>query len=161
MGMPKPDALRKHVLELLEGKSAHADFDSAVSGFPVKRSGEKPRGAEHNAWQLLEHMRIAQRDILEFTRNPKHISPKWPEGYWPEAEAPAEKTAWSKSVRAFRADLRAMMSLVADPAADLLSRIPHGQGQTLLREALLVADHNAYHLGQLVMLRRLLGAWKT
>src|SRR5258708_35602599 len=161
MGTPKADALRNDVLVLLEGKSAHADFDSAVSGFPVKRAGEKPRGAEHTAWQLLEHMRIAQRDILEFTRNPKHISPKWPEGYWPEAEAPAVKTAWSKSVRAFRADLRAMMSLVADPAADLLSRIPHGQGQTLLREALLVADHNAYHLGQLVMLRRLLGAWKT
>jgi hypothetical protein len=159
--MPKSDALRKHVLELLKGKSAHADFDSAVSEFPVKRAGEKPRGAEHTAWQLLEHMRIAQRDILEFTRNPKHVSPKWPEGYWPAAESPAVKTDWSKSVRAFRADLRAMMALVADPAADLLSRIPHGQGQTLLREALLVADHNAYHLGQLVMLRRLLGAWKS
>jgi len=160
MGMPKPDALRKHVLELLKGKSAHADFDSAVSGFPVKRAGERPRGAEHSAWQLLEHLRIAQWDILEFTRNPKHVSPEWPERYWPAAQPPV-KTAWSKSVRAFRADLRAMMALVADPATDLLSPIPHGQGQTLLREALLVADHNAYHLGQLVMLRRLLGAWKS
>jgi hypothetical protein len=159
MRIPKPDALRKHVLELLKGKSAHADFESAVSGFPVKRAGEKPRGAEHTAWQLLEHMRIAQWDILEFTRNPKHVSPKWPEGYWPASQSPAVKTAWSKSVRAFRADLRAMMALVADPDADLLSRIPHGQGQTLLREALLLADHNSYHLGQLVMLRRLLGAW--
>lgn len=156
--MPKPDALRKHVLELLKGKSAHADFDSAVSRFPVKRAGEKPGGAEHTAWQLLEHMRIAQRDILEFTRNPKHVSPKWPEGYWPAAQ-PVVKTAWNKSVRGFRADLRAMMALVADPATDLLSRIPHGEGQTLLREALLLADHNSYHLGQLVMLRRLLGAW--
>jgi hypothetical protein len=158
--MRDKDALRKHVLELLTGKNAHADFDTAVAKFPLKRAGEKPAGAPYTAWQLLEHMRLAQRDILEFSRNPKHVSPPWPEGYWPETESPSKKEAWDKSVRAFRADLRAMMKLVADPASDLLARIPHGEGQTLLREALLVADHNSYHLGQLVMLRRLLGEWK-
>jgi hypothetical protein len=161
IGMAKPDALRKHVLELLEGKGAHADFDSAVSGFPVKRAGDKPPGAEHTAWQLLEHLRIAQRDILEFSRNPKHVSPKWPAGYWPEADTPKTQAAWTKSVQAFRADLKAMMALVQNPASDLLAPLPHGQGQTLLREALLVADHNSYHLGQFVMIRRLLGAWKS
>jgi hypothetical protein len=157
--MREPDALRKHVLELLKGRGAHADFDSAVSGFPVEKAVEKPSGAPYSAWQLLEHMRIAQRDILEFSRNPKHVSPEWPEGYWPTKEAPPTKAAWSNSVRAFRSDLRAMQKLVANPASDLFARIPHGDGQTLLREALLVADHNSYHLGQLVMLRRLLGAW--
>jgi hypothetical protein len=158
--MSDSDALRKHLLELLEGRSAHADFDSAVSGFPVARAGDKPPGAPYSAWQLLEHMRIAQWDILEFSRNPKYVSPKWPEGYWPKTESPPEKAAWGKSVREFRADLKAMMKLVADPKSDLFARIPHGQGQTLLREALLVADHNSYHLGQFVLLRRLLGAWK-
>jgi hypothetical protein len=158
--MAESDPLRKHLLELLEGKSAHADFDSAVSDFPVARAGDKPDGAPYSAWQLLEQVRIAQWDILEFSRNPKHVSPKWPEGYWPKTESPPAKTAWNQSVRAFRADLKAMMKLVSDPASDLFARIPHGEGQTLLREALLVADHNSYHLGQLVLLRRLLGAWK-
>jgi len=158
--MRDKDALRKHVLELLAGKSAHADFDTAVAKFPLKRAGEKPEGAPYSAWQLLEHMRIAQWDILEFSRNPKHVSPAWPEGYWPDTESPPKNTAWSQSVRAFRADLKAMMDMVADPGRDLLARIPHGQGQTLLREALLVADHNSYHLGQFVMIRRLLGEWK-
>src|ERR1700693_4647327 len=129
--MQDKDALGKHVLELLAGKSAHVDFDAAVSKFPLKRAGEKPVGAPYSAWQLLEHMRIAQRDILEFSRNPKHVSPPWPEGYWPRTESPPNKTAWSESVRAFRADLKAMMKLVADPASDLLARIPHGDGQTL------------------------------
>ena len=154
------DAVRKHVLELLKGKHAHADFDAAVAKFPVKRAGEKPAGAPYSAWQLLEHMRIAQWDILEFSRNPKHVSPAWPDGYWPRTDSPPKSTDWSGSVRSFRADLKAMMDLVADPARDLLATIPHGEGQTLLREALLVADHNSYHLGQLLLLRRLLGEWK-
>jgi hypothetical protein len=154
-------ALRKQLVEVLEGRGAHPDFDSAVAGFPVKRAGEKPAGAPHTAWQLLEHLRIAQWDILEFSRNPKHVSPKWPEGYWPSKEAPPGKAAWSKSVRAFRADLKAMQKLVTDPNRDLFAPIPHGEGQSLLREALLVADHNAYHIGQLVLLRRLLGEWSS
>jgi hypothetical protein len=155
------DPLRKHLLELLEGKSAHSDFDTALKGFPVKRAGERPDGAPHSAWQLLEHLRIAQWDILEFSRNPKHVSPKWPAGYWPRTEAPPDAAAWRESVRAFRADLRAMRKLVADPATDLFAPIPHGEGQTLLREALLAADHNSYHLGQFVLLRRLLGSWQA
>jgi hypothetical protein len=155
------DAIRKQLIELLKGGSAHAAFDAAVSGFPVERAGEKPAGAPHTAWQLIEHMRIAQWDILEFSRNSKHVSPKWPEGYWPETEAPHGKTAWDKSVRGFRADLLAMIDLVSDPASDLTARLPHGDGQNLLREALLLADHNAYHLGQLVLVRRMLDEWKA
>ena len=155
------DPLRKHLLELLEGKGAHLDFDTALKGFPIKRAGERPDGSPYSAWQLLEHLRIAQWDILEFSRNPKHVSPKWPTGYWPGAEAPPGAAAWRESVRSFRADLRAMQKLIADPAADLFAPIPHGEGQTLLREALLVADHNSYHLGQFVLLRRLLGTWQS
>jgi DinB superfamily len=159
--MTELDELRKHLLELLKGGHAHVDFDAVVAGFPVEKAGEKPGGAPHTAWQLLEHIRISQWDILEFSRNPKHVSPEWPEGYWPATHAPTVKADWNNSVRTFRADLKAMMDLVADPASDLFARIPHGQGQTLLREALLVADHNSYHLGQLVTVRRLLGAWKS
>jgi uncharacterized damage-inducible protein DinB len=152
--------MRSHVLELLRGGHAHADLDSALADFPPQLRGKKPKGAEHTAWQLLEHIRIAQRDILEFSRNAKHVSPKWPEGYWPETEAPPSAAAWNTSIRKVRADQKAMEKLVASKKTDLFAPIPHGTGQTLLREALLVADHNAYHIGQLVLLRRLLGAWK-
>jgi hypothetical protein len=113
----------------------------------------------YSAWEILEHMRIAQRDILEFSRNPKHVSPAWPAGYWPRSKAPLSARAWAQSIKAFKADLRAMVKLVENPRTDLFARIPHGDGQTVLREALLVADHNAYHLGQLVLLRKLLKAW--
>jgi DinB superfamily len=153
------DALRQQLLELLRGGNAHAGFDAAVADFPVQFRGKKPKGAEHSAWQLLEHLRIAQWDILEFSRDAKHVSPKWPDGYWPKADAPPSAAAWSNSVRRFRADLKAMAKLVADKDRDLFALIPHGEGQTLLREALLLADHNAYHIGQLILLRRLLGAW--
>jgi hypothetical protein len=155
------DVLRKQLVELLKGGEAHADFDAVLSKFPVELAGEKPDGVPHSAWQLLEHMRIAQVDILEFSRNPKYVSPKWPDDYWPRTEAPTVKSDWDKSARAFRSDLKVMCELIADPANDLMAPIPHGQGQTLLREALLVADHNSYHLGQLVMLRKMLGAWKA
>jgi hypothetical protein len=158
--MKQSDALREHVLDLLRGKNAHADFDAAVADFPSKLRGVKPKGAPHTAWQLLEHMRIAQSDILEFSRDAKHVSPAWPEGYWPKTEAPPRPAAWNNSIRSFRADWKAMAKLTADKKRDLFARMPHGNGQTLLREALLVADHNAYHIGQLVLLRRLLGAWK-
>ena len=158
--MTDSNALRKHLLYLLGGGGAHVDFDSAIAGWPAKLRGTKPKGLPHTAWQLLEHMRIAQWDILEFSRNPKHVSPEWPEGYWPATDAPPSPAAWNKSVSTFRADLKAMMSLVKSPRRDLFARIPHGEGQTILREALLVADHNAYHLGELVYLRRALGAWR-
>jgi hypothetical protein len=153
-------SLRQHLLELLHGGHAHADFETTVHNLPPALRDKRPRGAEHSPWQLLEHLRIAQWDILEFSRDPGHESPDWPSGYWPHAPAPPDAKAWDKSVRAFRRDLKAMCDLVRNPATDLYAPIAHGSGQTILREALLVADHNAYHLGQLVLVRRLLGAWK-
>lgn len=156
--MPRPDpqrALREHVLYLLRGGGAHLEFDQTVAGLPAALRGKRPRGAPHSAWELLEHMRIAQWDILEFTRNARHVSPEWPKGYWPESPEPPNRLAWTKSVAAFRADLKALEELVASPDTDLLAPIPHGEGQTLLREALLAADHNSYHLGQLMLVRRL------
>jgi len=152
--------LREHLVELLRGGSAHAKFDDVVEDFPAKLRGTTPANFPHSPWMLLEHLRIAQWDILEFSRNAKHVSPKWPEGYWPKQEAPPNPAAWENSIKDFRADLKAMEDLVANPKTDLFARIPGGEGQTILREALLVADHNAYHLAQLVDVRRLLGAWK-
>jgi hypothetical protein len=160
--MPKDpnQPLRKHLLDLLNGGNAHAKFDAVVKDLPPKLRGEKPANFPHSPWMLLEHMRLAQWDILEFSRNSKHVSPSWPEGYWPKTVAPPNAAAWDKSIKDFRADLKALQALVENPKADLFAHIPWGNGQTILREALLVADHNAYHLGQLVDVRRLLGAWK-
>jgi hypothetical protein len=155
-----PDKLlRKQLIKLLEGGDAHATFDDAVADLPAALQGKTPKGAQHSPWQLLEHLRIAQRDILEFAINPKHKSPKWPEGYWPKPSPPDEQ-AWNKSVQAFRSDMKRFTKLVAEDSTDLFAKIPHGDGQTILRQALLAADHNAYHLGQLVLIRRLLGTWK-
>lgn len=154
-------ALRKHVVELLRGGNAHADFEQAVGGLPVKLRGARVPNLPFTPWKLLEHLRIAQRDILEFSRNPTHVSPKWPDGYWPAEDAPANSAAWDASVAAFRDDLEELQALVKNPATNLFAPIPHGTGQTVLREALLAADHNAYHLGEFVVLRRLLGAWKA
>jgi hypothetical protein len=159
--MAESDALRQHLLDLLRGHNAHADFDAVVADFPSRSRGVKPPGATHTAWQLLEHMRMAQWDILEFSRDAKHKSPPWPEGYWPKTEAPPNAASWNNSLRSFRADLKAMAKLVGDKKTDLYAKIPHGSGQTILREALLIADHNSYHLGQMVLLRRLLGTWKA
>jgi uncharacterized damage-inducible protein DinB len=153
-------SLRQHLLYLLQGGGAHLNFDKAIANLPPDLRGSKPAGQPHTPWRLLEHLRITQWDILEFTRNPRHVSPPWPEGYWPAGDAPPDSAAWDRSVSAFRSDLQAMQDLVANPATDLFTPLPHGQGQTALREALLVADHNAYHLGQLVVVRRLLGAWE-
>jgi hypothetical protein len=159
--MAESDALRQHLLDLLRGHNAHADFDTVMADFPSRLRGVKPPGAPHTGWQLLEHMRIAQSDILKFSQDAKHKSPAWPEGYWPKTEAPPNAASWNNSLRSFRADLKAIAKLVADKKTDLFARIPHGTGQTILREALLIADHNSYHLAQIVLLRRLLGAWKT
>ena len=153
-------SLREHLLYLLEGGGAHAKFDEVIADFPAEFRGQKMAELPYTAWMLLEHMRIAQWDILEFSRNAKHISPDFPAGYWPGAEAPPSGTAWEDSVKAFRKDLKEMVDLVKHPKTDLYTPLKWGDGQTVLREALLVADHNAYHLGQLVTLRRLLGAWK-
>jgi hypothetical protein len=152
--------VRQHVINLLKSEGAHASFDAAVADFPGELRGTKPEGTPYSAWQLLEHLRIAQSDILEFSTNPKYVASKWPEDYWPSADAPPSDDSWDESVKGFRRDLKAMQDLVSEPSTDLLARIPHGDGQTVLREALLVADHNAYHIGQLVLLRRLLGVWK-
>ena len=149
--------MREHVLYLLEGGGAHVKFDQVIAGIPAKLRGQKPVGLPHSLWMLLEHLRIAQWDILEFSRNPKHVSPEWPEGYWPTTEAPPSAAAWNASIKKFRQDLKAMQNLVKNPKTDLFARIPWGDGQTILREALLVADHNAYHLGQMLDVRRLLG----
>jgi hypothetical protein len=157
--MDRDRLLRDHVLYLLRGGGAHLNFDKAVAGLPAKLRGAKPAGVPHTPWRLVEHMRLAQWDILEFSRTPRHISPEFPEGYWPKGDAPPSSKAWDASIKAFRKDLKGMEKLVDDPKTDLFARIPHGDGQTILREALLVADHNAYHLGQLIVIRRLLGAW--
>jgi uncharacterized damage-inducible protein DinB len=159
--MAESDALRQHLLDLLRGRNAHADFDTTLADFPSRLRGVKPPGAPYSAWQLLEHMRIAQWDILEFSRVAKPQSPQWPEGYWPKTQTPPSAASWNNSLRSFRADWKALAKLVADKKTDLLAKIPHGSGQTVLREALLVADHNSYHLGQMVLLRRLLGTWKA
>jgi hypothetical protein len=157
--MANDKALRQHLLNLLKGGNAHVDFDSAFKDLPAGLRGKRPKGTQHSPWEVLEHLRIAQWDILEFSRNPKHKSPDFPDGYWPRTPAPPDEAAWDKSIRSFRKDLKAMCDLVADESTALFAKIPHGDGQTLLREALLTADHNAYHLGEVVLLRRLLGAW--
>jgi hypothetical protein len=154
---PHDKSVREHLLYLLREGGAHAGFDDAMGDWPVQLAGVKVANFPHTAWMLLEHLRLAQWDILEFSRNPKHVSPTWPDGYWPEAEAPPSEQAWKASMAAFRKDLQAMERLVADKKTDLHSKLPWGTAQTVLREALLVADHNAYHVGQLVMLRKSIG----
>ncbi len=156
-----PDrSLRDHLVALLGEGHAHVPFKDAIADWPVELRGTKPPGQPFTPWRLLEHIRISQWDIVEFTKSAKHVSPKWPAGYWPGSDAPPDPAAWDKSVAQVGRDLREMERLVRDPKIDLYARIPHGTGQTALREALVLADHNAYHVGQLVLLRRLLGAWK-
>jgi hypothetical protein len=155
----KDAALRAHLIALLKGGGAHVHFEDALEGFPPDKRGVFVRGLPHTGWQLLEHARIAQWDILEFSRNRKHVSPPFPGGYWPKTPVPPNEEAWEASVKAFLRDLREMVKLVQNPRTNLFSKIPWGDGQTILREALLAADHNAYHLGQLVYVRRALGAW--
>ena len=146
--------LREHVLELLEGKFAHIDLETALSDFPLSKINTRLPHSPHTAWELLEHIRLAQWDILEFSRDAKHVSPDFPDGYWNKENGSSED--WKRSVVQVLADLQAMRKLVTDKSTDLFAKIPHGDGQTILREALLVADHNAYHLGQLMLLRRML-----
>ena len=153
-------SLRDHVLYVLEGGGAHLDFEQAIADIPESMRGAKVDGCPHTAWKLLEHLRICQWDILEFSRDPDHVSPTFPDGLWPEEDGPVDAEAWENSINEFRSDREQMIELVANPETDLFAPIPHGTGQTILREALLVADHNAYHLGQLVFLRRCLGIWE-
>jgi hypothetical protein len=156
--MPE-EVVREQLAYLLKGGGAHVHFMDALDDFPARKRGAYVKGLPHTGWQLLEHARIAQWDILEFSRNPKHVSPDFPGGYWPKTPVPPTEEAWEKSVKSFESDLAEMVKLVKNPKTDLFSEIPHGSGQTILREALVLADHNAYHLGQLVDLRRAIGAW--
>ena len=156
--MEHDQSLREHLLYLLRGGGAHVDFETLIADFPMTAINRKVAGVPYTPWQVLEHLRIAQWDILEFSRNAAHISPEWPEGYWPAPEGAADEAAWQQSVASFRADLATIAELVAAPATDLFAPLPHGDGQTVLRETLLVADHNAYHLGVLATLKRMLTA---
>jgi DinB superfamily len=161
---PAPDAnqaLREQLAKFLEDSEAHASWRDSFAEMPPELRGSKFVGSPHTAWQLLEHLRIAQNDILGFSRNPNHVSPDFPLGYWPPNSAPPDEAAWDNSVKSFRQDVEEMRKLILDPKTDLFAKIPHGSGQTILRQALLILDHNAYHLGQLVLLRRLLDAWPT
>lgn len=158
--MPSKD-LREHIAALLAGGSAHATLAQALSGLTAEVAGKKAARAPYTCWQLLEHLRIAQQDILEFTRDPGWQSPAWPEGYWPASTATASAAALGKAKRAVVADLEAMIALVRDPKRELLAPLAHAPDKTILREALLLADHNAYHAGQLVLARKLAGDWKS
>ena len=151
-------ALREQLISLLTGGNAHISFEDFVKDFPVEKCGERIEGIPYTAWQVLEHMRIAQWDILEFSRDARHVSPKWPKGYWPDQDEVGDSAKWDETVEKFRDDLKQIENLVNDPATDLFARIQHGTGQTILREALLVADHNANHLGALIVMTRLLKA---
>jgi hypothetical protein len=154
------DAVRQHVLSLLRGGNAHMTFDDAVEDFPETLINAKAPNVEYTFWHLIEHLRITQWDILEYVRNPKHVSPSWPEGYWPARDAQATPADWQDTIQRFRGDLEAMQNIVADPDTDLTAPIPHGyDGHTVLREALLVADHNAYHIGELGVLRQVMKGW--
>lgn len=149
-------SLRRHVDNLLLMKGAHISFEDAVANFPVALRGKKPAGAPHSAWELLEHMRLAQEDILDFSRNPAYKEKKFPDDYWPPSPEPPDEEAWDNSVKQFQSDLKEMQALMADTKLDLLVKLAHGKGQTLLREALITADHNSYHLGQFMFLRKML-----
>ncbi len=151
--------VRDQVVELLTGEHAHISLDAALKGLPSKLRGQRPARKAHSIWQLLEHMRRAQEDILRYTLDPSWKSPVFPDGYWPERPVPTEGE-WKASVKGFRRDLDELVAFVRNPKTDLTARLPHGQGRTYLRQALLAADHNAYHLGQLVQTRKLLGGVK-
>jgi uncharacterized damage-inducible protein DinB len=159
--MPTDDKVLRALLQkLLDWEDAHVGFDTAVAGIPPRLRGRRPAGAPHSAWELVEHIRLAQADILDFCVNAKYKEQRWPDDYWPSSRAPKSEAAWKKSLAQFRRDRRALQRLAADETLDLAAAIPHGSGQTCLRELLLVADHTAHHVGQLVLVRQLLGIWK-
>ena len=158
--MAHDEPLREMLGRSLAWEDAHAGFESTLKDFPEKMRGARPDGIPYSAWQLLEHLRIAQHDIYDFCVNPDYTEMEWPRDYWPEQPEPPSAAAWDESVRRFVSDRAAVQKLAADTSIDLFAKIPHGSGQTYIRELLLVVDHNAYHVGQLVLLRRLLGNWK-
>jgi len=151
--------MRDQLVYSLSGKGAHMSFDEAVADFPVEAINLKPRGVEYSFWHLVEHMRICQWDILQFMRDPNHVSPEFPVGLWPAPDAETDEAGWRKSIELFRADLAAVIELTQDPTIDLTAELPHAPGYTYLREILLVIDHNAYHTGELAILRQVEGLW--
>jgi len=156
--MPNDGALQKQLAELLTSSHAHATFDQAVEGFPLDQIGTRPVSMPHSAWELVEHIRITQNDILQFSLSPDYVSPEWPLGYWPKAQSPNSQEDWNNSIRLYHEDRKKFEALLLDPSQDLYRPFPWGDGQTLLREALLIADHTSYHVGQLMLVRRSLGA---
>lgn len=157
--MPDQSRIRELLLEQMSERNAHVDFPKAVEGLSLEETGLKPKGFDHSIWELIEHIRIAQYDILEFSRNPDYKSPSWPDGYWPQEHQPSDIEEWQTSVKAIAEDHKEMEELVKNPENDLLEPLPHGDGQTLFREAMLIVDHNAYHIGQIVQLRKALDIW--
>lgn len=157
--MDMDTVVREELLHLLRGGNAHLSFDDAVADFPMDAINRRPPNVPYTPWHLLEHLRLAQWDILDFVRNPNYREMKWPEDYWPAPDAEADAAAWEGTLAAFRADLKAVEDLVNDPQTDFSATIPHGDGQTILREILLVADHNAYHIGEFAILRQVMGTW--
>ncbi len=154
------DPLRQLLAETLDWQASHAGFDSAIEDLPAELRGTRPPGGPHSVWELVEHIRLAQRDILDFCRDELYEERSWPADYWPDSAAPASSDAWEESVAGYHEDLEALRDLVMDPAFDLFAKVPWGSGQTHIREVVLVVDHTAYHVGQIVLVRRLLGAWK-
>ncbi len=157
--MDQTKSLRQHLVKQLEGNEAHAGFEDAVKDMPLAQQGMRPAGAEHSPWEELEHLRIAQWDIFEFAMDPKHKSPQFPKGYWPSSQKPPNEKVWEESVKAFLADREKFKNFLNDDSTDLFAKIPGGEGQTVLRQAIVAVDHNGYHIGQLILLRRLLGVW--
>jgi DinB superfamily len=158
--MSGDEAVREGVGQLLAWEDAHAGFDTAIAGIPADRRGAQPAGLPYSPWQLLEHLRRTQRDILDFCVNPDYRELSWPDDYWPPGAEPPSAAAWEDSIRQYRTDRSALQDLAANPGVNLLARIPHGNGQTYFRELVLAADHAAYHIGELVVVRRLLGIWE-
>ena len=157
--MPDDQILRQQIQQLLTSRNAHYTFDNAVADFPLEAVNSRPPNVPYTPWHLVEHLRIAQWDILEFMRDPAHVSPEWPKGYWPDPDATTNTAGWLASLDAFRADLAAVDELVNDESLDITAEIPHAPGYTYLREFLLVADHNAYHVGEFAILRQVTGTW--
>ncbi|MFH5832116.1 DinB family protein [Halalkalibaculum sp. DA3122] len=153
------DDLRKHLIDQLANEHAHTSFERAVEGLNISDVGIRPNSLPYSIWELVEHLRIAQADILEFSVNPGYEAPKWPDDYWPPEKAPSGNAEWQRSLEAINSDLQEMIDLVKDPGIDLFTPFPHGDGQTLFREAILIIDHNSYHTGQIITIRRLLGLW--
>ena len=157
--MSNDQRLREQILQLLTGRNAHFSFDDVVADFPLEAINTRPPNVTYTPWHLVEHLRIAQWDILEFTRDPAHVSPTWPEGYWPDPQATTDQAGWQHSLDEFRTGLQAIEELVKDEELDITAEIPHAPGYTYLREFFLVADHNAYHVGEFAILRQVMGTW--